>query len=332
VLWSSRAWWRIAAIRTLWVLLAGACLMLVRGDDSFTGIHPALPASAPPLAAHQWYNRFRFSSREAYSLLTDTYYVYRTHGHLRIPHGSARMASGPHWANATDGLHFSPNSSRSIIRCLDFISGDQHAPTSTIPTDTPYTHPDDLHALMTHLGIEHAYIVGLSLGGAVAVDFAVTYPHATAALIPVDAALLGGYEWLEGRPSSAVIAQAQQAGLQAAKTFWLQHPLFAPAHEQPAVAARLAVMVEDYSGWHLVNDDPGRVLEPPAIQRLATINAPTLIIIGERDVVDFHRIADILQERIPGAKKVVMLGVGHMANMEDPERFNEIVLGFLAKI
>ena len=50
-----------------------ACLMLVRGDDSFTGIHPALPASAPPLAAHQWYNRFRFSSREAYSL------VYHTH-------------------------------------------------------------------------------------------------------------------------------------------------------------------------------------------------------------------------------------------------------------
>jgi pimeloyl-ACP methyl ester carboxylesterase len=202
---------------------------------------------------------------------------------------------------------------------------------SAVPTDTPYTHPDDLHALMTHLGIEHAYIVGLSLGGAVAVDFAVTYPHATAALIPVDAALLGGYEWVEGRPSSAVIAQAQQAGLQAAKTFWLQHPLFAPAHEQPAVAARLAAMVEDYSGWHLVNKDPGRVLEPPTIQRLATIRAPTLVIVGERDVLDFHRVADIMVERIPGAKKVVMPGVGHMANMEAPERFDEIVLGFLVE-
>ncbi|HEY7490512.1 MAG TPA: alpha/beta hydrolase [Candidatus Tectomicrobia bacterium] len=80
---------------------------------------------------------------------------------------------------------------------------------SAVPTDTPYTHPDDLYALMTHLGIEHADIVGLSLGGAVALDFAVTYPRATDVLIPVDAALLGGYQWVEGRPSSTISAQAQ---------------------------------------------------------------------------------------------------------------------------
>lgn len=205
---------------------------------------------------------------------------------------------------------------------------------SAVPTDTPYPHPDDLPALMTHLGIEHAYIVGLSLGGAVAVDFAVTYPYATDALIPVDAALLGGYEWAVDAHWDRlfVLVKALEAGLQAAKTFWLQHPLFAPAREQPAVAARLAEIVEGYSGWHLLNEDPGRGLEPPAVQRLATINAPTLIIIGERDVADFHRIADVLQERIPGAMKVVMPGVGHMANMEDPERFNETVLGFLVEV
>jgi 3-oxoadipate enol-lactonase len=202
---------------------------------------------------------------------------------------------------------------------------------SAVPTDTPCTHPDDLYALMTHLGIAHAYIIGLSLGGAVAIDFAVTYPHATDVLIPVDAALLGGYEWVEGRPSSTVSSQAQQAGLQAAKTFWLHHPLFAPAHEQPAVAARLAAMVENYSGWHLVHTDPGQVLNPPAIQRLATITAPTLVIVGEKDIVDFQRIADILAHGIPGATKVVIPGVGHMANMEDPARFNEMVLDFLAQ-
>jgi pimeloyl-ACP methyl ester carboxylesterase len=133
---------------------------------------------------------------------------------------------------------------------------------SAVPTDVPYTHPDDLHALMAHLGIEHAYIIGLSLGG--------------------------------------------------------------------AVAARLVEMVTDYSGWHLLNTDPGQVLNPPAMQRLETITAPTLVIVGERDVVDFHRIAEILARGIPGAKKVVMPGVGHMANMEDPTRFNALVLAFLA--
>lgn len=59
---------------------------------------------------------------------------------------------------------------------------------------------------------------------------------------------------------------------------------------------------------------------------------PTLVVMGERDIPDFQRIADILEERITAAKKVVMPGVGHMANMEDPERFNEFVLEFLARL
>jgi len=202
---------------------------------------------------------------------------------------------------------------------------------SALPTDVSYSHPDDSRALLTHLSIDHTHLMGLSMGGGIAIDFAVMYPDVTAALLPVDAALLGGCEWVEGRPSSAVIAQAQQAGLAAAKTFWLQHPLFVPAHEQPAVAARLAAMVADYSGWHLMHTDPGQGLHPPAIQRLGSITAPTLVIVGERDVMDFQRSADLLAERIAGATKVVMPGVGHMANMEDPARFNEIVRGFLAE-
>jgi 3-oxoadipate enol-lactonase len=127
-----------------------------------------------------------------------------------------------------------------------------------------------------------------------------------------------------------VLAKAPEAGLPAAKTLWLQQPFFAPAHEQPAVAARLAAMVEDYSGWHLLHTDPGQGLNPPAIQRLGTITAPTLVIIAERDVVDFQRMADILEQGIPGATKVVMPGVGHMANMEDSAQFHALVLAFLA--
>lgn len=51
---------------------------------------------------------------------------------------------------------------------------------------------------------------------------------------------------------------------------------------------------------------------------------------GERNVPAFHRMADIIAERIAGAKKAVIPGVGHMANLEAPERFNETVLEFLA--
>jgi 3-oxoadipate enol-lactonase len=201
---------------------------------------------------------------------------------------------------------------------------------SALPTTGPYAHNADLRALLTFLHIDHAFILGLSMGGGIAIDFAVTYPDATDALIPVDA-VLGGYQMAQGNPSDGARAHAGQAGIPAGKRLWLQHPLFAPAYEHPTVAVRLTQMVETYSGWHFVNANPVRRTEPPAIQQLDTMRVPTLIVVGERDLFDFHHIAETLARRIPGAKKVVMPGVGHMANMEDPQGFNALILEFLAE-
>ncbi|MDA1095508.1 MAG: alpha/beta hydrolase, partial [Acidobacteria bacterium] len=60
--------------------------------------------------------------------------------------------------------------------------------------------------------------------------------------------------------------------------------------------------------------------------------APTLVIVGEHDLPDFRATADAMADGIPGARKVVMNGVGHMSNMEDPAGFNSILVGFLSEI
>ncbi len=197
---------------------------------------------------------------------------------------------------------------------------------SATPTSEPYTHPDDLKALLQILKIDSAHIVGLSLGGGVAIDFALIYPEAARSLIAIDGTL-GGYRWAKdwGGPR----ATAQSAGVEAAREVWLDDEQFIPANELPSVAARLRQMVTTYSGWHWLNRDPGRWLQPPAIERLWQIRAPALAIVGERDLPDFHAIADTLQQRIPWARKVVVPGAGHMANMEAPEQVNEVILSFL---
>lgn len=202
---------------------------------------------------------------------------------------------------------------------------------SALPGDRPYAHADDLAALLAHLGIPRAAIVGLSMGGEVAIDFALAYPEMTRALVAVDA-VVGGHRWSDAWSAQAGLVRhtARSAGIDAAKARWLDMPIFTPAREQPAVGARLARMVADYSGWHWVNRDPHRKSEPSAVDRLGEITAPTLVILGERDMPDFHAIADTIAERIPGARRVIIPGAGHMANMEAPERFNEAVLGFLA--
>jgi pimeloyl-ACP methyl ester carboxylesterase len=195
-----------------------------------------------------------------------------------------------------------------------------------------YAPADDLMGLLRHLGLSHAHILGLSRGGGVAIDFALTYPEATDTLIAVDS-VLRGFTWGDFKASQAQIRElGKTSGVEAARERWVNDDLFAPALENPNVSARLKHIVSDYSGWLWIYDDPIRLLEPPSIEQLDNIRVPTLIVIGERDLPDFLTIADVLQERIPNARKVVMPGVGHMSNMEDPERFNEIALGFLAEV
>jgi pimeloyl-ACP methyl ester carboxylesterase len=105
--------------------------------------------------------------------------------------------------------------------------------------------------------------------------------------------------------------------------------MFAPALERPEVAEHLLRIINDYSGWHWTHDDPGLLPERRAFDRLEEISVPTLTMVGERDMPDFHVITDALKERIPRARKIVLPRAGHISNMEAPDEFNAAVLSFL---
>jgi pimeloyl-ACP methyl ester carboxylesterase len=201
---------------------------------------------------------------------------------------------------------------------------------SSSPGTRPYSHADDLHALLLSLRASPAHVVGLSLGGRIAARFALAYPDAVRSLTLVDAALDGhawSAQWLA--LWNTIACAARSGDLESARRLWLAHPLFGPAHEQPVVMARLSDMVRDYSGWHWLHPDPGTASGLPAIGRLGDIQRPTLVVLGQRDLGDFHRISDTLASGIPGATRVGIPGAGHMSNMEAPAAFNRVLLDFL---
>jgi pimeloyl-ACP methyl ester carboxylesterase len=201
---------------------------------------------------------------------------------------------------------------------------------STLPTDEDYSNADDLKALLDHLGIASTFVLGLSMGGGIAIDFALTYPETVDALILADSAV-GGFQLSPERAAlvNAISSKAKETGIPAAKKLWLDDPLFGSAREIPVVRSRLAEIVSDYSGWHWIKG-PRRQAFPPPVNRLHEIDIATLVIVGERDIPDFQAIAGTLHQRIPHAQKVVLPGVGHMCNMEAPDQFNTTVLAFLA--
>jgi len=206
---------------------------------------------------------------------------------------------------------------------------------SAPPSGEEYAYHADLQALMDYLEIDNAHIVGLSLGGAIAIDFALTYPDRTLSLTVADVSGLGGYEWpAELNTWFAPIFEAGQRGdVEAAKQHWLNTGWFDPIKENPTALAQLEAIMTDYSGWHFQQSNPATELNPPAFERLTEIQVPTLVIVGEFDVPFYNLlIADVLANRIPGARKVVIKGAGHMSNMEDADQFNDALLAFLASL
>ena len=183
---------------------------------------------------------------------------------------------------------------------------------STVPVNMKYDHADDLAGLLDYLGIPRAHLVGLSLGGKVGVRFVLAYPQRVSAFVAVDSAL-DGYAYSDSFRTSflALFSNGETHGVARATKDWMQHPLFAPALANPVAGPRLRDIVSDYSGWHWLHLD--HVLahpKPAAIGRLAAIETPTLVVIGELDLPDFHRVADMISSQVAQGKKIVMDGVG----------------------
>lgn len=202
---------------------------------------------------------------------------------------------------------------------------------SALPGETPFRHADDLRALLDRLGVERADVVGLSMGGRIAVEFALLYPAMTDRLVLLDASLDGfafGDAW--NASFDAIAATGRSDGPAAANEQWLAHDLFAPARAS-ACRERLEKIARDSPGWIWAHSSPLIPFAPPAIERLGEIRSPTLVIVGEHDLPDFHRVADALAAGIPAARKVVVPGAGHMSNMERPAEVNAELLVFLRR-
>jgi 3-oxoadipate enol-lactonase len=194
-----------------------------------------------------------------------------------------------------------------------------------------YSHVDDLLALIHFLGARPAHLVGLSLGGRVALRLAAQEPDAVRSLTLADPAMDGHLwspDWL--RRWRKMTDAAKRGDLSQAKKLWQEHILFEPANKNPKVAEALRVMIDRYSGWHLGHADPGTAPQTPVAQMLQNISIPTLVVVGELDLPDFQSIARRLGQEMPQAELRTITGSGHMSNMEAPQAFNELVLRFLS--
>ena len=206
--------------------------------------------------------------------------------------------------------------------------------------DGPYSLRDDLLNVVRHLGIAKATLVGCSMGGAGAIDFALEHPEMVTALALVGSGVTGMNDpsqlsddtlkhWKEFL--SAVRDGDVERAREMDARYWIDGPSRDESRVDPVYRDRARQLHrENFSMQRLsTQEEP---LKPPAIGRLGEISVPTLVVIGDSDDKDLVKLADRFTFEIPNAKKVLIENAAHLPSLEHPELFNQILSDFLNTI
>jgi pimeloyl-ACP methyl ester carboxylesterase len=191
----------------------------------------------------------------------------------------------------------------------------------------------DLLRLMDHLRLKPAHVVGCSLGSMLAIDFALQHGERVSKIILVGPGI-GGAHFGKNYPEVfAEVRAAEETGDNDAINRAEMH-LFLEGPRRPRgyVKQPLRDLFLDMNGSNFGVDwetAPTDDLNPPAVERLEEITAPTLVVVGDEDVPTVFDAADLLMKKVPHARKAVIHDAAHLPNLEHPEEFNRIVLEFL---
>jgi pimeloyl-ACP methyl ester carboxylesterase len=199
----------------------------------------------------------------------------------------------------------------------------------------PYSHVEDLAAVMDASGVERAALVGNSLGGRTAIDFALTHPRRVSALV-LAATNVGGFEETEEEadayaPVDREIEQAVEAG-DAERAMELELSVWATAlgADDPA-GARIRQIAFD--NLHVITmDESGAARLDDAFPRLPEIDAPTLVLPADHDPPVFRRLSGEVAGRIPNARLTEIPETDHVIPVRRPAEFNRVVLEFLGEV
>ncbi len=201
---------------------------------------------------------------------------------------------------------------------------------SDLPAQGAYSFSEDLYQLMEKLNIQSAHLVGLSLGAAIAIDFTLTHQDKVLTLTLADAGISGdGFEEEFLSEIGKVVTFAKHMQLNETRKSWADLHIFDYSRSNPEVWDNVTKMVQDTSCYRWYGDNQPINISPVAVERLSELKIPTLIMVGEYDIPDFQRKAQLLHEKIVNNKLVVIPSAGHLSNLDNPEFFNTQLASFL---
>lgn len=235
-------------------------------------------------------------------------------------------------AGIADSRMWEPQAS-AFAKRFDMIRPDLRGFGDTALPPAPYSGIDDLVALLDHLQIDRAHVIGCSMGGTLAIDLALEHPKRVERLVLVAAGVSGSNLGAADAALFTEIEEADKAGdmdtvNRAEVRLWVD----GPRRREGSAPNAVRELVLDMNGRSLHTDwssAESRPIARPAITRLGEIAVPTLVIVGAEDLPHCLANADLITSKIAGSRKVIIQDAAHLPSLERPAEFNRIVLEFL---
>lgn len=204
--------------------------------------------------------------------------------------------------------------------------GESDAPLWSFSLDQ---YADDVSALLDHLAIPRAILIGLSMGGYVALAFSKRYSRRLQALVLADTRAQA--DSAEGRAGRFQLAQtAYTKGTTAVAETMLPKLLGATSLQRnPALVEYVRETIRTTPVSGILVDLMAMADRPDSLTHLRTITCPTLVVIGQEDLTTPLADAELMAREIPDARLAVIPTAGHVSNREQPEVFNDLLRGFV---
>ena len=195
----------------------------------------------------------------------------------------------------------------------------------------PFSHSRDLYELLKALKLKRAHVIGLSVGGAIAIDFTLEHPEMVDHLVLAASGLSDDAKAEENQQGLTMLSEmTRKRGIESVAQLTVDAP-FVISKENEKQRERIRRIYIDNrdvfeSGFPLYS-----LWRPtlPAGARLPKIHAPTLVIRGDKDNPEYIKTTDKVASAIPGARKIVIPGGTHFINLDKPKEFAEAVFNFL---
>lgn len=193
---------------------------------------------------------------------------------------------------------------------------------------------DDVARLLDHLGLDRVVVGGQSMGAYVAFAFLRRHRSRLAGLVLADTRpTADSPEVYERRVhQQEQISAGGESGKAEVVEGMLQTLLCADTHEHRPDVVETARRLMDNPPAGFVGALEAMKRRPDSVADLASVDVPTLVLVGDQDVPSPPDVARTMQEGIPGSELVVVPGAGHLSGLEAPEAFNAALVEFVSRL